>query len=239
MLSQRLQHILLIYNVQTRTTPVHCWLVIKTKQQRKQRWGNKWPISEHKCHGHNNRHPHMHDYTRNLGSYSKWHPLIGPENMWKANVQSRCWTRYMIILDILGWTDNEWWSGIERQVNYDTGTTAAKTTIVSPAITFAERRQDSWHKNPLLAQQEQEHRCSTCMEFQQIHPKNKIILHEMASKPWGMLCTDIFALNHSHCLWIADYHSEFLVVKKSDGLSAEQCINAGGLYLLNMDYHAS
>ena len=63
--------------------------------------------------------------------------------------------------------------------------------------------------------------CATCLEFQQMQPKEKIIHHEIPLRPWEVLGADIFHFNNKNDLCIIDYHSKFPVVKRLEGLSAE------------------
>ena len=65
--------------------------------------------------------------------------------------------------------------------------------------------------------------CTTCLEFQQMQPKEKIIHHEILLRPWEVLGIDIFQLNKKY-LCIVDYHSKFPVIKRMEGLSAENLI---------------
>ena len=66
--------------------------------------------------------------------------------------------------------------------------------------------------------------CITCLEFQQTQPKEKIIHHEIPLRPWDVLGADIFQLNNKNYLCIVGYHSKFPVIKKMEGLSAENRI---------------
>ena len=66
--------------------------------------------------------------------------------------------------------------------------------------------------------------CITCLEFQQMQPKKKIIHHEIPLQPWEVLGVDIFQLNNKNYLCIVDYHSKFPVIKRMEGLSAENLI---------------
>ena len=63
-------------------------------------------------------------------------------------------------------------------------------------------------------------KCSMCLEFQQIQPKEKTIHHDIPLRPWDVLGVDIFQLNNKNYLCIVDYHSKFLVIKRMEGLSA-------------------
>ena len=67
--------------------------------------------------------------------------------------------------------------------------------------------------------------CNTCLEFQQTHPKEKTIHHEIPIKPWDVVGADIFQLNNKNYLCIVNYHRKFLVVKIK-GLSVDSLILA-------------
>ena len=66
--------------------------------------------------------------------------------------------------------------------------------------------------------------CITCLEFQQTQPKEKIIHCEILLRPWEVLGVDTFQLNNKNYLCIVDYHSKFPVIKRMEGLSAENLI---------------
>ena len=63
--------------------------------------------------------------------------------------------------------------------------------------------------------------CSTYLWFQQTHPKEKIISHEIQGKPWKATGTDLFTINNSNFLCIIDYHSKFAIVEKKGKLSVD------------------
>ena len=66
--------------------------------------------------------------------------------------------------------------------------------------------------------------CNTCLEFQQTQPKGKIIYHDIPLRPWEVSGADIFHLNNNNYLCIIDFHSNFSVVRRMGGLSAESLI---------------
>ena len=66
--------------------------------------------------------------------------------------------------------------------------------------------------------------CTMCLEFQQTHPKEKIIHHNIPLRPWEVLGADIFQFNNKNYLCIIDYHSKFPVVKRMEGISTENLI---------------
>ena len=65
---------------------------------------------------------------------------------------------------------------------------------------------------------------ATCLEFQQTQPKEKIIHHNIPLRKWEVLGTDIFHFNNKNYLCVVDYHSKFPMVKRLEGLSAENLI---------------
>ena len=66
--------------------------------------------------------------------------------------------------------------------------------------------------------------CATCLEFQQTQPKEKIMHHNILLRPWDVIGTDIFYLKNKHYLCIVDYNSKFPVIKRLQGLSANNLI---------------
>ena len=67
--------------------------------------------------------------------------------------------------------------------------------------------------------------CATCLEFQQTQPKEKVTHHNIPLRPWEVIGADIFHFKNKNYLCIVDYNSEFLVVKRLEGLSADNLIN--------------
>ena len=63
--------------------------------------------------------------------------------------------------------------------------------------------------------------CPKCLEFQQMQPKEKIIHHNIPLRLWEVLGADVFHFNNKNHLCIVDYHSKFPMVKRLEGLSAE------------------
>ena len=57
-----------------------------------------------------------------------------------------------------------------------------------------------------------------------MQPKEKIIHHDIPLRPWEVFGTDVFHFNNKNYLWLVDYHSEFPIVKRLEGLSAESLI---------------
>ena len=57
-----------------------------------------------------------------------------------------------------------------------------------------------------------------------MQPKEKIIHYNIPLRPWEVFGADIFQLNNKKYLCIIDYHSKFLIIKRLEGLSAENLI---------------
>ena len=68
--------------------------------------------------------------------------------------------------------------------------------------------------------------CATCLEFQQMQPKEKIIHHDVPHRPWEAVGADIFNFNNISYLCIVDYNSKFPIVRKLQGLLTKHLINA-------------
>ena len=67
--------------------------------------------------------------------------------------------------------------------------------------------------------------CPTCLEFQQIQPKENIIHHNIPLWPWEVGGADVFHFNNKNYLCVIDYNSKFPIVKRLEELSAENLIN--------------
>ena len=57
-----------------------------------------------------------------------------------------------------------------------------------------------------------------------MQPKEKIIHHNIPLRPWEVLGTDVFHFNNKNYLYIVDHYSKFPMVKRLEGLSAENLI---------------
>ena len=66
--------------------------------------------------------------------------------------------------------------------------------------------------------------CSTCLNFQQTQPKERMIHHDIPAKPWEIIGTDMSTLHNKNYLCIVDYPSKFPVIKKMEDLSGENLI---------------
>ena len=67
-------------------------------------------------------------------------------------------------------------------------------------------------------------KCPTCLHFQQMQLKEKIIHHDIPLCPWEVIGMDVFHFNNKNYLHIIDYNSKFPVIKNLEGLSAESLI---------------
>ena len=69
-------------------------------------------------------------------------------------------------------------------------------------------------------------KCATCLEFQQMQPKEKIIHHDVPLRPWEVAGADVFHFNKINHLCVVDYNSKYPIVRRLQGLLAEHLINA-------------
>ena len=67
--------------------------------------------------------------------------------------------------------------------------------------------------------------CATCLEFQQTQPKEKITHHKIPLRLWEVVSVDVFHFKNKHYLYNVDYNSKFPVIKRLEGLSADNLIN--------------
>ena len=67
--------------------------------------------------------------------------------------------------------------------------------------------------------------CATCLEFQQTQPKEKIMHHDISLRPWEVIGVNIFHFKNKHYLCIVDCNSKLSVIKRLEGLSADNLIN--------------
>ena len=56
--------------------------------------------------------------------------------------------------------------------------------------------------------------CSSCQEHRRSQTREPVIQHEVPSRPWQVLGTDLFHFNGENHLIVADYYSKFFVVRK-------------------------
>ena len=81
--------------------------------------------------------------------------------------------------------------------------------------------------------------CTTCLEFQQTQPKEKILHHDIPLRPWEVLGVDLFHFNNKNYLCIVDYHSKFPVIKGWRVCQQKTSLPQQRSYMQNMAYHAS
>ena len=67
--------------------------------------------------------------------------------------------------------------------------------------------------------------CPTCLEFQQTQPKEKLTHHDIPLKPCEVIEADTFHFKNKHYLCIVDYNGKVQVIKRLEGLSADNLIN--------------
>ena len=75
---------------------------------------------------------------------------------------------------------------------------------------------------------------ATCLQFQQTQPQERIIHHEITLWPWEVVGADMFHYNNKNYLCLVDYNSKFPVIKRLEGPSAENLINA--VKIIFMEY---
>ena len=66
--------------------------------------------------------------------------------------------------------------------------------------------------------------CSTYLDFQQAHPKERTIHHGIPMRPCDVIGANMFQHNNKNYICIVDYHSKFPVVKGMGGLSVDSLI---------------
>ena len=134
-----------------------------------------------------------------------------------ATQQRPITTRHQNILDVQRWQGTYWWSSwciVIPEALQQQALTAAhqshghiKNQIISMWICLF-IRYVCRHWKPYKS-------CSTCLHFQQIQPREKIIHHNILDKPWGVIGADMFTLNKKNYLCIVDYHSKFPIVTRA------------------------
>ena len=55
-------------------------------------------------------------------------------------------------------------------------------------------------------------------------PPEKTILHDIPCKPWEVVGVELLSINYKMLLCIVDYYSKFPIMKKAEGLSADDLI---------------
>ena len=68
--------------------------------------------------------------------------------------------------------------------------------------------------------------CVTCLDFQQIQPKERIIHHDIPLRPQEVVRADVFHFNNVNYLCVVDYNSKFPIIRRLQALSVEHLISA-------------
>ena len=58
-----------------------------------------------------------------------------------------------------------------------------------------------------------------------MQPQERIIHHDIPLQPWKIVGADVFHYNNKNYLCIVDYNSKFPIIKRLEGLSAENLTN--------------
>ena len=67
-------------------------------------------------------------------------------------------------------------------------------------------------------------KCSTCLDFQQMAKKERIIHHKITYKPWEVNGAEKFPLYNMPCLCFVDNHCNFPVIKKTESMLSDSLI---------------
>ena len=68
--------------------------------------------------------------------------------------------------------------------------------------------------------------CATFLKYQQTETHEKTVPYEMSYNPQEMVGADTFSIKNNMPLCLVHYYSKFPVVKKADGLLADDLIKA-------------
>ena len=66
--------------------------------------------------------------------------------------------------------------------------------------------------------------CSLCQENLPAQPKETLQPHDIPSKAWEVVGTDLFNCNNHEYLIIADYYSKFPIIRKMNGLTTSNMV---------------
>ena len=186
-----------------------------------------------RCHPNWDRHMGVHVHVTNTtGIHTGW-PLTMPQRFYNYSMTqykrwAACWPK--TISFIQRWAGSNRQNCVKRQVYSHTN--QVQTTGVGPAS----YKPYGYRKNKLLAHEsvywhsinvdieKYIKNCATCLELQQMQPKEKIIHHDIPLRPWEVLGADVFHFNNKNYLCVMDYHSKFPIIKRLEGLSAENLI---------------
>ena len=67
--------------------------------------------------------------------------------------------------------------------------------------------------------------CATCMKYAKQQQKQLLEQHSLPSYPWQKLVSDLFDYKASQYLLVADYYSEFPIVRKLNSTTLAVVIN--------------
>ena len=66
--------------------------------------------------------------------------------------------------------------------------------------------------------------CATCQEYRRSHQKETLIPHEIPTRPWQLLGTDLFFFDGDNYLIIADYYSKNFFIRKMPAHTTSQAV---------------
>ena len=187
------------------------------------------------CHPELSGHARLHINRRNTTGIIAGCPPPTTKNIYNcrlATYQGWAANQHQTILAVQGWASSNRWCITKRQVHNHTRQPKATSTHTAAhkphrhwkTKLFA-HESVFWHK--ISADTETYIKlCATCLEFQQTRPKEKLTHHNTLLRPWEVIGVDIFHFKNKHYLCIIDYNSKFSVIKRLEGLSADNLINA-------------
>ncbi|XP_048257540.1 uncharacterized protein K02A2.6-like [Haliotis rufescens] len=59
--------------------------------------------------------------------------------------------------------------------------------------------------------------CHVCQEFQKCQPAEPLLQHELPTRPWQVLGTDLFYMEGEEYIIVSDYYSKFPIIRKMSG----------------------
>ena len=137
--------------------------------------------------------------------------------------------RHTTILEIWQWASNDWWKAVKGRQNIPTKLQAKALVKAQKNIHMGieETRLLVWDSLYWLHMsagiEDVVKYCSTCLEFQQTQPKNKIISQEprwaMGNNRCQLICN-----KNSSFRYVVDYHNRFPIVKWAEELLTENLI---------------
>ena len=66
--------------------------------------------------------------------------------------------------------------------------------------------------------------CKTCQVYSKSQPRETLQQHEIPKQPWIKIAADLFELQSTHYLLVADYYSRFPIIRRLSGLSSQSVI---------------